>query len=45
MKETPKVIVMGDIKHLSTQTEPFSYRIMILFRKEKLFGEYTTLVV
>lgn len=38
MKETPKIIVMGDIKHLSTQTEPFSYRIVILSRKESCFG-------
>lgn len=39
MKETPKIILMGDIKHLSTQTaENFSYRIVMLSRKESYFG-------
>lgn len=39
MKETPKVIVMGDVKHLSTQTaEPLSYGIVMLSRKESCLG-------
>lgn len=39
MKETPKMIVIGDVKHLSTQTaEALSYRIVMLSRRESCFG-------
>lgn len=39
MKETPMIIVMGDVKHLSTQTaEALNYRIVMLSRRESCFG-------
>lgn len=39
MKETTKIIVMGDVKHLPTQTaETLRYRIVMLSRKESCFG-------
>lgn len=45
MKETPKIILMGDVKHLSTQTaENFSYRIVMLSKKESCFGNIPLIV-
>lgn len=39
MKKKLKIIVMGDVKHLLTQTaELLSYRIVMLSKKESYFG-------
>lgn len=39
MKKKLKIIVMGDVKHLLTQTaQLLSYRIVMLSKKESYFG-------
>lgn len=39
MKKKPKIIVMGDVKHLLNQTaELLSYRIVMLSKKGSYFG-------